>query len=467
MSSLQHDLTRGPILRQLILFSLPLLCANVLQLLYGMADMLVVSRFVGGSGLAAVSNAGRLAFLISSLCMGFSVGGTVVAARYFARGDIPSQRETVGTLFCLALILAALVTILSLAVYKPVLRMMDVPAEAMTDAAEYTRITCAGTVFVFGYNTVCAVLRGFGNSRSPLVFVATAAAINIVLDLILVGPFGMGVRGAAVATIVAQGVSFAAAARHLRKHGFVFDFKPRHFAIKPDKLRMILRVGVPSSAQMAVVNLSFLIITGMLNPYGVDVAAASGIGLKINTLAGMPCWAVGQAMTAMAAQNFGAGDMARVRQVALTGLRVNMAVTIAIVAVIQLFAEPFVMLFAPANAEITAIGVRYLRVCCTANCVLYVTMYCFDSFALGVGRADIALFNSLLDAVVAKLALSWFAAVVLNMGYTGIYAGQALSSLIPAIAGTIFYCRGTWANAPEPRGGTRKSSRSVHKKSEM
>lgn len=271
--------------------------------------------------------------------------------------------------------------------------------------------------------------------------------VNIALDVIFVGPLGMGTKGAAIATVIAQAISFVAAIKHLRKHNFVFDFKLRSFGIKRDKLAMILRIGLPSSAQMVVVNLSFLIITAMLNPYGVSVAAASGIGLKINTLAGMPCWAIGQAMTAMVAQSFGAGDIERTRQIAVIGLRANMAVTIAIVATVQLFASPLIMLFAPVNPEVAAVGIHYLHLCCTVNCVLYVTMYSFDSFALGVGKANIALFNSLLDAVVVKLTLAWIAATVLGMGFTGIYVGQALSSLIPAVVGVVFYCQGTWANA--------------------
>lgn len=447
MSSIHNDLTKGPIFRQLIFFSLPLLAANILQLVYGMADMLVVSRFVGSAGLAAVSNGSRLTFLISSLCMGFSVGGTVVAAHYFARGDRQAQKETVGTLFSLSLVLAVFLTLLCLAVYKPVLLLLDVPPEAMSDAAEYTRIIFGGTVFVFGYNTVCAVLRGFGNSRSPLIFVSIAAVLNIALDVIFVGPLGMGTKGAAIATVIAQAVSFTAAIKHLRKHNFVFDFKLRNFGIKRDKLAMILRIGLPSAAQMVVVNFSFLVITAMLNPYGVAVAAASGIGLKINTLAGMPCWAIGQSMTAMVAQSFGVGDIERTRRIASIGLRANMLVTIIIVATVQLFALPLIMLFDPANPEVIVVGVHYLRICCTVNCVLYVTMYSFDSFALGVGKPNIALFNSLLDALIAKLALAWVAANVLGMGFSGIYAGQALSSLIPAVVGVIFYYRAKWAEA--------------------
>ena len=444
MHYLQTDLTRGPIFRQLVVFSLPLMCANILQLLYGIADMLVVSRFVGTAGLAAVSNGNRFGFIIASLCIGFSMGGTVVAARYFATGDRRGQRETVGTLFSLSFILAVITTVLSLAVYRPVLELLEVPAEAMADALSYTRVICAGTLFVFGYNTVCAVLRGFGNSRSPLFFVAVAALINVALDLLFVGPLGLGTMGAAVATVIAQGVSFLAAVRHLRRRGFVFDFKWRSYAVKADKLRQVLRVGLPSAAQMVVVNLSFLVITGLLNPYGVAVAAASGIGLKINTLAGMPCWALGQGLTAMVAQSHGAGDLARVRQVALTGLRTNLAVTVGIVALVQLFAEPLIRLFDPASDQVMAVGVHYLRICCSFNCVLYVTMYCFDSFALGVGRAGVALFNSLLDAVVAKLALAWLAVELLGLGYSGVYWGQALSALIPAAVGVAFFRRGKW-----------------------
>ena len=204
----EQNLTTGSVPGKLIVFALPLLFANLLQSFYSIVDMLVVGRIVGNTGLAAISNASMAGFIINSVCIGLTMGGTVAAAQYKGAGDEKGQRETVGTLFSIAFLAAILVTAIGLSAYKPLFRMLNVPPEAMEDTCAYMKIICCGTVFVFGYNAVCSILKGLGDSKSPLAFVAIAAAVNIVLDIILVGPFAMGTEGAAYATIASQGISF-------------------------------------------------------------------------------------------------------------------------------------------------------------------------------------------------------------------------------------------------------------------
>lgn len=442
----EQNLTTGSVPGKLIVFALPLLFANLLQSFYSIVDMLVVGRIVGNTGLAAISNASMAGFIINSVCIGLTMGGTVAAAQYKGAGDEKGQRETVGTLFSIAFLAAILVTAIGLSAYKPLFRMLNVPPEAMGDTCAYMKIICCGTIFVFGYNAVCSILKGLGDSKSPLAFVAIAAAVNIVLDIILVGPFAMGTEGAAYATIASQGISFMISVIHLKRRNSVFDFKFRHFAVKPDKMAAILKVGLPAAAQMAVVNISYLLITGMLNRFGVPVAAASGVGLKINTFAGMPCWAIGQAVTAMAGQNFGANDIDRVRKTTKAGLYLNIIITLLTVLLVQLFAKPIMMIFNPVNAEVISDGILYLRICCGANSLVYAVMYTFDSFAIGVGSANIAMFNALLDAVIVRLPVSWLLAFTFGFGFPGIYIGQALSPIIPAIAGFLFFRGRRWEN---------------------
>jgi putative MATE family efflux protein len=442
----KQNLTTGNIPKKLIAFALPLLAANLLQSFYSLADMLVVGRIVGETGLAAISNASMISFIINSVCIGITMGGTVLAAQYKGANDEHGQLETIGTLFTAAFIAAVLVTAAGLAAYRPLFGMLHVPAPAMEDACGYMKIICYGTVFVFGYNAVCSILKGLGDSKSPLYFVAVATVINIVLDLLLVGPFGMGTEGAACATIFSQGISFVISVFHLKRTDFVFDFQLSHFAVKTDKLAAILKIGLPTAAQMVVVNLSYLLITGMLNQFGVSVAAASGVGLKINTFAGMPCWAIGQAVTAMAGQNIGAGDTFRVRKTTSTGLCLNLFITLVMVLLVQIFGKQLILLFTPASPEVLAEGIVYLRICCGVNSLVYAAMYTFDSFAIGTGAATIALFNALLDAVIVRLPVSWLLAFPLGLGYPGIYIGQALSPLLPAAAGLIYFKSKGWEN---------------------
>ena len=179
-------------------------------------------------------------------------------------------------------------------------------------------IICWGTVFVFGYNTVCSILKGLGDSKTPLFFVGVATILNVLLDILLVGPCSMGTAGAAWATITAQGVSFVGSLAYLKRHQLSFFFKKTEF--RQEILLSILRWACPLPPRWVVVNTAYLLVTGMLNPFGTSVAAASGVGLKINTFAGMHCWAIGQAITAMVGQCLGAGQIERARKVVRSGL---------------------------------------------------------------------------------------------------------------------------------------------------
>lgn len=416
MENKEQDLTVGSVPKKLIRFAVPLLGANILQSLYSMVDMLVVGRVVGKTGLAAVSNASMISFIINSVCIGVTMGGTVLAAQYKGANDEQGQKETIGTLFSLSFIASIIVTIAGLLVYSPLFSLLQVPAEAMEDACAYMQVICVGTVFVFGYNAVCSLMKGFGDSKSPLYFVAVAAVINIFLDFIFVGPMGMGTKGAAYATVFSQGISLVVSVIHLKRKKFIFDFKLRSFAVQKEKLIIILKVGLPTALQMVIVNISYLLITGVLNTFGVSVAAASGIGLKVNTFAGMPCWAIGQAVTAMAGQNMGAHDTERVKKTTRYGLLINTFATFLTVVLVQIFAEAIIMLFDPAGTEVITEGVMYLCICCSINSLVYAVMYTLDSFAIGAGSANIAMCNAFWDAVIVRLPVCWLLAFTMQMG---------------------------------------------------
>ena len=255
----------------------------------------------------------------------------------------------------------------------------------------------------------------------------------------------MGTAGAAYATITAQGISFVISIFYLRKHKVFFSADVhKKFTLQMDKLFSILKVGLPTAIQMVVVNTAYLLVTGMLNQFGTSVSAASGVGLQINTFAGMPCWAIGQAVTAMVGQCMGAGEIKRARKVVKIGLLLNISVTLAVVIGVQVFAEQLILLFGSTSAEVINDGVYYLRVCCGVNSLIYAAMYTLDSFAIGVGAANIAMLNALLDAVIVRLPVSWLLAFTLNMGFPGIYYGQALSPILPAIVGFLYFQNKGW-----------------------
>lgn len=441
----EQNLLNGSVPKKLAAFAFPLLLANILQSLYNVVDMLVVGQFVGDTGLAAINNASKLCYIINSICIGMTMGGAVLIAQYKGANDKKGQAETFQTLAVLSLVSALLVTVIGLVFYQPLFQVLNVPADAYQDACDYMKIICWGTVFVFGYNAVCSVLKGLGDSKSPLYFVGIATIINILLDILLVGPLGIGTAGAAYATITAQGISFLISIFYLRKHKVFFSADVhKRFTLQIDKLVSILKVGLPTAIQMVVVNTAYLLVTGMLNQFGTSVSAASGVGLQINTFAGMPCWAIGQAVTAMVGQCIGAGEIKRARKVVKIGLLLNVSVTLVVVIGVQVFAEQLILLFGSTSAEVINDGVYYLRICCGVNSLIYAVMYTLDSFAIGVGAANIAMLNALLDAVIVRLPVSWLLAFTLSMGFPGIYYGQALSPILPAIVGFLYFQNKGW-----------------------
>lgn len=437
-----QNLLTGSVPKKLIQFAFPLFLANLLQALYNVVDMLVVGEIVGEIGLAAISNASMLCFIINSLCIGLTMGGSVLMAQYKGANDQKGQRDTIGMLFLQSLAASVVVTILGLAIYEPLFRALDVPAEAYPDACSYMEIICWGTVFVFGYNTVCSILKGLGDSQTPLFFVGVATIFNVLLDVLLVGPCSVGTAGAAWATITAQGVSFVGSLVYLRRHQLSVSLRKIEF--RREILLAIWKIGLPTAIQMVVVNTAYLLVTGMLNPFGTAVAAASGVGLKINTFAGMHCWAIGQAITAMVGQCVGAGQIQRARKVVQSGLLLNLAVTTAVVVAVQLLAEHLICLFDSTSPEVIWVGVLYLRLCCGVNSLVYAAMYTLDSFAIGVGAAHVAMVNALLDAMVVRLPVGWVLAFSFSMGFSGIYLGQALSPILPALVGLIYFKSRGW-----------------------
>lgn len=441
----EHSLLTGSVPKKLASFAFPLLSANLLQSFYNVVDMLVVGQIVGDTGLAAIGNASKLCYIINSICIGMTMGGAVLIAQYKGADDKRGQAESFQMLALLSLVSSLLVTVVSLATYQPLFKMVNVPADAYPEACNYMKIFCCGTVFVFGYNAVCSVLKGLGDSKSPLYFVGVATIINIILDIVLVGPLGIGTAGAAYATITAQGISFVISLFYLKRHRIFLSMEDhRKFTLQWDKLIAIVKVGLPTAIQMVIVNTAYLLVTGMLNQFGTAVSAGSNVGLQINTFAGMPCWAIGQAVTAMVGQCMGAGQIDRARKVVKISLVMNVAVTFVVVISVQLFAEPLILLFGSTNPEAVNDGVYYLRVCCSINSLIYAIMYTLDSFAIGVGAANVAMINALLDAVIVRLIMSWFLAFSLNMGFIGIYYGQALSPILPAIVGLLYFINRKW-----------------------
>ena len=405
-----YDFTAGPIGRPLLLYTLPLLLANVLQSFYQLVDLLVVGRIVGETGLAAISSASTVCFLITSLGTGLTTGGMVRVAQQAGAKDTTGLEETAGTLFSASLVVSLLVAVAGALTAPCLLQLLSVPSEAMTDASAYLRVLCLGTPLSFGYLAHSAFRKGTGDAKVPLLCIAAAAAINLLLDLLLVGILALGTVGAAYATVASQGASLLLSLSLGRGQDGAVSRRPR-FTLRRQPLAAIVKIGLPTALQMVVVN----------------------------TLVAMPCWSLGQAVTAMVGQNTGAGAMDRVRKITRTGLWYGLASTLILLLLVHRFSLPILQLFGSDSPEVLSAGVLYFQICCGVNSLFYTAMYLLDSFAIGLGHAKVALVNALLDSFLLRLPVCWCLAFPLALGYPGLWIGQAISPLLPALIGGWFF----------------------------
>lgn len=434
--------SEGPLFKQVLSFALPLMAVNLLQYLYQAVDMVVVGHVVGDVGLVSISNATNAVFLVNAFVIGLTAGGGVVVARFVGARDAAGQRRAFMATLLVALMFSAALAVAGVLLARPAFTANAVPVAALDGAVNYTIVMCCGAVGPFLMNAAAAFLKAQGDAWTPLVLVGAATFVNVALDLVLVGPAGLGVMGAAFATVTAQSLSAVLALGIVwRRYSDVRPLRrsagARGLSVGADVLS-VLRVGVPSAVQMAVVNLSYALVTGMLNRYGTDIAAAAGVGLQISTIAGLPCWAIGQAITTAAAQNVGAGELARARRVTQLGAALNIGVTLSIQILIQLLAPTIVALYGLTDPTALDAAVLYLRITCSVNGLFYAAMYSFDSFALGAGSPKLVLVNSLIDAFVVRFGLAFLLSGALGFGYVGIFVAQAASPVIPAVIGALY-----------------------------
>ena len=323
MKAATRSFTTGAILPQLVSFAVPTFLAMMLQTLYGTVDVLVIGNFGSTAGVSAVSTGSQILSLATFLISGFTTASTVLIGQYLGAGDDKNVSRVIGGSIPVFGVISAFFAVLMVLIHPMLLTALNIPTEAMAQARIYTLICSCGIPLIVGYNAVCAILRGMGDSKSPLVFVSIACVVNIIGDLLLTGWLGMGAAGVAIATVAAQGVSFAISLLYLLRKGIGVPFHKSDIRFEAKLTRKLFQLGVPMAVQSIMINLSFLFITSIINAMGVTASAAMGVGDKITCFAFLPQSAFSQGVQVFAAQNMGAGKPER----ALKGMWLSAGVT--------------------------------------------------------------------------------------------------------------------------------------------
>ena len=440
-----NSLLHGKVGPALMRFALPFLAASLLQQLYSTVDTMAVGRLSANAAasLTAVSTGGQLTYALTSVLIGLATGATVLIGQYVGSNRKEDISRTIGTMFPLFGIFAVCISVFLAALAGPLVTLMQVPAEAVTEAKRYLVICGVGMIFVGGYNMVSGILRGLGDSKTPMLMVAIACAFNVVGDIILVGPFQMGAAGAAIATVAAQAISFFCSLAILcRRKDFPFEFKLRNFRLHRDQSRLLLKLGAPIAFQDFSIGISFLFITAFINRIGLNEAAAASVVGRVSCIAMLVPSAFMAAIAAMTAQNVGAGQMKRARNSMLYGMTVSFVISAVMVILAELFPAPVLSVFTEEAAVIEQ-GILYLRTA-ILDSVLVAFVFCMNGFFSGCGHTTFSMVNNLVSTYGVRV-LGTFV-ICLIPGVTMLHIGIAApaASALQIIMEVIYLISGRW-----------------------
>jgi putative MATE family efflux protein len=446
MTKIENNLSRGNVLTKLVLFALPFLASNIVQSFYNVADMLIVGNFSGSGGTVSMSGVnigGQVTFILTNVIIGLCMGATVLIGQYVGAENHEALRRVITTIITLLLALALVVTVVMLVFKRPLLDLIRTPPESYAESDRYLAVTVTGIVFIFGYNALSAILRGMGNSKQPFYFVLTACITNVILDLLFVAVFHWGAFGAALATVISQALSMFLCIGYMVRNNFQFDFKLSSFRIYGDHLALILKIGLPTCVQNGITSISFLFITAIVNIVGgVSASAAVGAVGKFNSFAFMPTIAISASISAMAAQNIGAGRMNRAVQACRIGTVFAVAVTWLFFVFVQIFPAQILSLFGN-DPKMIQDGVTYLR-SFSFDFLIIPFIFCINGFLIGGGHTLFTLITSIFSSVLLRVPVCYVFGVTAGWGLFGIGLGAPTASAGVLLVVIGFMLSGRW-----------------------
>jgi putative MATE family efflux protein len=438
----QNTLTEGNVMTTLLRFAFPFLLASLLQTLYGATDLLIVGQFGSSAGVSAVASGSQVMQTITGIILGLTTGGTILIGQYCGAKRDNDVAESIGTIICVFAIIAAFLTVIMLLLANTITNLMNTPAEAMLPTHQYIFICSCGIPFIIGYNAVSGILRGLGNSKAPLYFIATACLINLIGNLIFVGALHMGAAGSALATILAQAISFMLALLFLKKTGFTFAFHRSHIRLERTKATKIFKLGLPIALQDGLINISFLIITAIINTMGLTASASVGVVEKIIVFTMLVPIALSSAIAAMTAQNIGAGKQERAKQGLYVGIGFSLIFGISLYLYTQYHLTTLTALFSTDTAVIETAAL-YLK-SYSIDCILVCFIFCMNSFFSGCGHSLFPMFHSLLVTFIIRIPVSFFLSKMPGITLYEIGFAAPLASFGSVIMCMLYMKSGKW-----------------------
>lgn len=433
---MERNLTKGSVLKNIVLFSLPYLLSYFLQTLYGMADLFIVGQFEGVESITAVSVGSQVMHMLTVMIVGLAMGSTVMIGKFIGADKKEETSAAVGNTVVLFMGVATVLTIGLLMLVYPVVRVMSTPQEAVSDTVRYLTICFMGIPFITAYNIISSIFRGMGDSKSPMYFIGIACGVNIFLDYLFIGGMRLGASGAALGTVFSQTISVLTALLVIRRKKTGISIKKYHLKPCSAVMGQILKIGIPVALQDGFIQIAFIVITIIANKRGLNDAAAVGIVEKLIGIVFLVPSTMLSAVSAISAQNIGAGKQERAVRTLKYAVMIAAGFGFTVAIITQFVSVPVVKIFTE-DAAVAVMGGQYLR-SYIWDCMLAGVHFCFSGYFCACGKSGISFIHNSLSIILARIPGAYLASLYFpnNLYPMGLAApaGSILSDVICVIA---------------------------------
>ena len=404
---MEKNLTTGSVFRTILSFSLPFLLSYLLQTLYGMADLFIIGQFNGVEATTAVSIGSQVMHMLTVMIVGLAMGSTVMIGKAIGAREKEEASAVIGNTVILFMGVSIALTVLLLFFVEPIVSVMSTPEEAVRGTITYLTICFIGIPFITAYNIISSIFRGLGDSRSPMYFVAIACVANIMLDYLFIGGMNLGPAGAALGTTLAQTISVLVSFYIISKRQTGLSLNKTYFCPQKSIMGQLLKIGLPVSFQDGFIQISFIVITIIVNQRGLNDAAAVGIVEKIISFLFLIPSSMLSTVSALGAQNIGAGKYDRAKKTLGYAILITVSYGVLSVIVMQLAAEPVVGLFTD-NADVIRLGSQYMHGY-VWDCILAGIHFCFSGYFCAHGLSIFSFLHNSVSIVCARIPLAYLA----------------------------------------------------------
>lgn len=435
-------LVKGKVSTTLLKFAIPFLIASLLQALYGGADLLIVGQFSDTAGVSAVAIGSQVMQTITGVILGLTTGGTVLIGQYLGAKKDEEASKTIGSMISMFSILSIIFAIIMISLSGIITNLMNTPEDAVNYTKHYILICSIGIPFITGYNVVSGILRGMGESKVPLYLVAIACVINITLDIVFVGIFKVGAIGAAFATIIAQAVSLLLGIIYMKKSQYSSMFKRKYITFKHNKIASVIKLGLPIALQDGLINISFLIITVIVNGMGLVASASVGVVEKIIIFAMLIPTSFASAIAVMTAQNMGAGEIERAKKSLYIGITFSFIVGTIFFLYCQWNGDHITRLFTT-DYEVIKNAALYLK-SYSMDCILVSFIFCMNSFFSGCGHSLFPMIHSFIATFFIRIPGSYFISRISGVTLYELGMAAPTATFISIVMCFVYMFSGKW-----------------------